>query len=119
MSSGRNRHHRRPFGDSSEAHLRPDETTSGVSDGMGSPMGLRWVYDIDDFFPDSYSSVADPDPVFLVNRIRIQIRENTGSEFSNHKKTPFNSNFLVIKLSKIQFRPNNFISLILTPRHEL
>ena len=29
-------------------------------------------------------------------------------------KDPCNSNFLVIKLSKIQFRPNNFLSLILS-----
>ena len=39
---------------------------------------------------------------FLVTRIRI--RENTGSGSCIHKKTPCYSNFLVIKLSKIQFR---------------
>ena len=45
---------------------------------------------------------------FLVTRIRI--RENTGSGSGTfiHKKTPCYSNFLVIKLSKTQFRPNNF-----------
>ena len=44
---------------------------------------------------------------FLVTRIRI--RENTGSgSGSFHKKTPCYSNFLVIKLPKIQFRPKNF-----------
>ena len=60
-----------------------------------------------------FISVADPDPdpVFFVTRIRI----NTGSRSGSfvYKKTPCYSNFLVIKLSKIQFRPNNF-SLILS-----
>ena len=53
---------------------------------------------------------------FLVTRIRIRIRENTGSGSGSfiHKKTPCYSNFLVIKLSKIQFRQNNFLSLILS-----
>ena len=57
----------------------------------------------------------------------LRIRENTGSGSGSfiHKKTPCYSNFLVIKLSKIQFRPknififdfkwhNNFLSLILS-----
>ena len=46
---------------------------------------------------------------FLVTRIRI--RENTGSGSGSfiHKKTPCYLNFLVIKLSKIQFRPKNFL----------
>ena len=46
-------------------------------------------------------------PVFLVTRIR----ENTGygsGSFIN-KNTPCYSNFLVINLSKTQFRPNNFL----------
>ena len=40
----------------------------------------------------------------------IWIRENTksGSGPLIHKKTPCNSKFLIIKLSKIQFCPNNF-----------
>ena len=49
---------------------------------------------------------------FLVTRIRIW--ENTGSGSFIHKKTPCYSNFLVIKLSKIHFRPNNLLSLILS-----
>ena len=53
---------------------------------------------------------------FLVTRIRIRIWENTGSGSGSfiHKKTPCYSNFLVIKLYKIQFRPKNFLSLILS-----
>ena len=44
---------------------------------------------------------------FLVTRIR----ENTGSGSGSfiYKKAPCYSNCLVIKLSKIQFRPNNFL----------
>ena len=55
------------------------------------------------------SSVADRDPVFLGHpdpdpdpgKYLIQIR------ILNPQKDPCSSNFLVIKLSKIQFRPNN------------
>ena len=54
------------------------------------------------------------DPVFFATRIRIQDNTGSGSGSFIHKKTSCYSNFLVIKLSKIQFRPNNFLSLILS-----
>ena len=63
-----------------------------------------------------YSSVADPDPVeyglFGVNRIRI--RENTGSGSFIYKNTPVIYISRYIKLSKIQFCQNNFLSWILS-----
>ena len=62
------------------------------------------------------NSVADPDPVetrlFLVTRIRI--RENTGSGSFIHKKDPVFQISRYIKLPKIQFRQNNFLSMILS-----
>ena len=45
----------------------------------------------------------------LIPVLRIRIRENTGSGSFIHKKTPCYSNDLVIKLSKTQFPPNNFL----------
>ena len=47
---------------------------------------------------------------FWVTRILILIREKPGSGSSIHKNTPVISRY--IKLSKIQFRQNNFLSLI-------
>ena len=55
------------------------------------------------------SSVADPDPVgsgLFGHPDPDSGKYGSGSFI--HKKTPCYSNFLVIKLSKIQFRPNNF-----------
>ena len=58
------------------------------------------------------SSVADPDPDPVGSGLYGSPGSGSGSFI--HKKTPCYSNFLVIKLSKIQFRPNNFLSLILS-----
>ena len=53
---------------------------------------------------------------FLVTRIRIWIRENTGSGSRSfiHKKTPVIQIFLLLKFVKNHFRPNNFLFFILS-----
>ena len=60
------------------------------------------------------TSVADPDPVgsglFWSPGSGSGKKTGSGSGSFIHKKTPCYSNFLVIKLSKTQFRPNNFLT---------
>ena len=58
-----------------------------------------WVTRIQESTGSGSWKIPDPDP----GKYRILYPQ----------KDPCNSNFLVIKLSKIQFRTNNFLSLIL------